>query len=153
MGAGDDQLDGPDRLVRASIVFAHTMLEHLASCAAEVGLPKQQAYALHLLAREPGLSMSALGERLGADPSTVSGLVDRLEARGLIERHHISADRRVKVLSMTELGLERDAQVEVLIHQRAPGRTVLSAEEQRTLAELLERVVGSGPEPCRHPTR
>lgn len=134
-------------------MFARTILEHLASCAAEVGLTKQQAYTLHLLAREPGQSMSALGERLGADPSTISGLVDRLEARGLIERHHISADRRVKVLTMTALGNEMDTRVEALLHERAPGQAVLSAAERKTLTELLERVVAQGPEPCSRPTR
>jgi len=141
MGSGVRPPGDPERLVQASMVFARAMLEHLASCAAEVGLPKQQAYALHLLAHHPGLSMSALGDLLGTDPSTVSGLVDRLEARGLIERHSASDDRRVKMLTITERGSEVDSQVDALLRVRPRGCGALSDVEQETLADLLERVV------------
>src|SRR5437870_3303553 len=56
----------------------------IVAIAAEFDLTLMQANVLHLL-DEP-LPMSTLAERLSCDASNVTGIVDRLEARGLIER-------------------------------------------------------------------
>ena len=48
--------------------------------------------------------MSGLAELLFCDASNVTGIADRLEARGLIERRSAGGDRRVKVLALTSAG-------------------------------------------------
>ena len=53
---------------------------------AELGLTLRQAHALRLLDPEEPMPMSALAERLFCDASNVTGIADRLEARGLVER-------------------------------------------------------------------
>ena len=53
---------------------------------AELGLGFAQAHALRMLDPEEPLPMSALAERLFCDASNVTGIVDRLESRGLVER-------------------------------------------------------------------
>src|SRR5205823_12846166 len=63
-----------------------------------LGLSFPQAHALRLLDPEEPLPMSALAERLICDASNVTGIVDRLEARGLVERRSAEGDRRVKAL-------------------------------------------------------
>ena len=59
-----------------------------------------------LQALEPGgeLPMSAVAERLFCDASNVTGMVDRLEARGLLERRDSPRDRRVKLIALTDEG-------------------------------------------------
>ena len=70
----------------------------------EVGLTSQQAFALLHLSREGAFSMVSLAETMQCDASNITGLVDKLEARGLIERRPHPQDRRVKLLVVTEAG-------------------------------------------------
>src|SRR5271156_4359003 len=72
----------------------------------ELGLTFAQADPLRLLHPEQPLAMSALAELLVCDASNVTGIADRLEARGLIERRGGGGDRRVKVLALTQAGVE-----------------------------------------------
>ena len=71
-----------------------------------LGLSFAQAHALRMLEPDEPLPMSALAERLFCDNSNVTGIVDRLEARGLVERRSAEGDRRVKALTITPAGLE-----------------------------------------------
>ncbi len=52
----------------------------------KLDLAPAQARALHELDLERPISMRELAQRLKSDPSNVTGLIDRLEARGLVER-------------------------------------------------------------------
>src|ERR1700675_594338 len=71
---------------------------NLPPLAAELRLPPAQCPLLPLI--EPGrpIPMGQLAETLACDASNVTGLVDRLEARGLGRRRPAAADRRRKVL-------------------------------------------------------
>ncbi|MDH6604617.1 DNA-binding MarR family transcriptional regulator [Streptomyces sp. SAI-208] len=73
--------------------------------AAEHALTDVQARLLGLLSLEP-LPMRKLAQKLKCEPSNVTGIVDRLETRGLVERRPDPADRRVKVAAATEAGLQ-----------------------------------------------
>ena len=111
----------------------------LPEIAAEVGLAPRQAHLLRLL--EPGtpLPMSRLAGALRCDPSNVTGIVDRLEEQGLIERRTAPDDRRVKMLALTRKG----ARVRDRIRRRwlEPPEAIasLSAEDQRALRDVLQR--------------
>jgi DNA-binding MarR family transcriptional regulator len=70
----------------------------------KTGLSGPQVWALTILAAEPGLSQGELAERLYAHPSTVSGIVERLQQRGVIDRIPNPEDRRGIRLSLTPLG-------------------------------------------------
>src|SRR5215212_200087 len=78
----------------------------LFSIAGEFDLAPMQAIALKHL--EPGrpIPMSALAGTLRCDNSNVTGIVDRLEARGLVARRPGEQDRRVKMLEVTPEGEE-----------------------------------------------
>src|SRR5437667_12890920 len=90
------------------VFFAHR--EHLPSAGTAFGLSPAQCHVLHLI--EPGrpLPMGRLAETLACDASNVTGLVDRLESRGLIRRQTSPRDRRVKVLHLTPAGARARAQ-------------------------------------------
>jgi DNA-binding MarR family transcriptional regulator len=68
------------------------------------GLSGPQVWALTILGNEAGLSQGELAERLYAHRSTVSGIIDRLESRGVIRRVTDPDDRRGIRLSLTPRG-------------------------------------------------
>jgi len=59
------------------------------------GMSRAQWVMLIRLDRQPGLSQKEMAELLEVEPITVARLVDRLEARGLLERRADPADRRI----------------------------------------------------------
>ena len=79
--------------------------------ARELDFSPVQLHSLRLL--EPGVEtpMRALAQQLFCDPSNVTGIVDRLEARGLIERRSLETDRRVKIIRLTPEGQRVRAEV------------------------------------------
>jgi DNA-binding MarR family transcriptional regulator len=64
-----------------------------------------QLRVLFLLREEGPLTMSRLAESLGVTSATASGIVDRIERRGLVERIHRADDRRVVECALTDGGL------------------------------------------------
>jgi DNA-binding MarR family transcriptional regulator len=100
-----------------------------------------QCQVLHLL--EPGrpLPMNRLAETLACDASNVTGLVDRLEARGLVRRVASPQDRRVKVLQLTPTGTRLRASLSRQMTGGSHPLSRLSLEQQQTLVKLLERLV------------
>src|SRR3954447_5933947 len=72
--------------------------------AAAVGLRPRQAQLLRLLDADTPVPMRQLACAMRCDPSNVTGLADRLERRGLVERRADPADRRVKALALTPDG-------------------------------------------------
>ena len=108
-----------------------------AEIAGELGLTDMQGYAMWLL-DEP-MPMGELARRLGCDNSNITGIVDRLEARGLIARSPSPEDRRVKLLVLTEQGHELRRRGVERFTTPAPGIAALTKEEQRTLRDLLRK--------------
>jgi DNA-binding MarR family transcriptional regulator len=105
----------------------------------ELGLSPMQAHALRFLERP--VPMSELAETLWCDASNVTGIVDRLESRGLVERRASSGDRRVKLLCLTDEGEALRARVVERMEQPPPELAALEADEQRLLADLLARTL------------
>ena len=114
----------------------------LPSLAGELDLSPVQCHVLHLMQPDQPIPMGRLAETLACDASNVTGLVDRLESRGLIVRRASADDRRVKVILLTPTG----ARLRAELHQRlaAPPDPFqrLSEAEQRTLVRILERLLG-----------
>ncbi|GAA2285807.1 hypothetical protein GCM10010368_65940 [Streptomyces roseiscleroticus] len=114
--------------------------EEYEEAAAGHSLTGAQARLLSLLSLEP-LPMRRLARKLKCEPSNVTGIVDRLEARGLAERRPDPGDRRVKLAAATEEGrrVARDLR-ESLDFAREP-LAALSEEERLGLRELLLKML------------
>ena len=121
--------------------FFFAQREHLPSSGAEFDLSPIQCHVLHLI--EPGrpVPMGRLAETLSCDASNITGLVDRLESRGLVERRPSADDRRVKVLQLTPTGSRLRAQLLRRISGRSHPLSRLSLDERRTLLKILEVLV------------
>ena len=68
------------------------------------GVTPVQYAALHQVGIAPGIDQRTLARSIGLDTSTVAGVIDRLEARGLMQRSASPEDRRVRLLSLTRAG-------------------------------------------------
>jgi len=106
-----------------------------------LGLTFAQAHALRLLDPERPLPMSALAERLFCDASNVTGIADRLESRGLVERRSAEGDRRVKALTLTVDGVQLRARVLEIMSEPPRAIASLSVADQRALRDILARAV------------
>jgi MarR family transcriptional regulator, organic hydroperoxide resistance regulator len=106
--------------------------------ASELNLHPAQAGALLQLASP--LPMNELAAALACDNSNVTGLVDRLEARGLVARQPSADDRRVKHVVLTSAGRRLRDRLLDRVGRIPPGLADLSLAEQRQLRDLLRRV-------------
>ena len=109
---------------------------------AELDLTPVQGIVLRRLDPERPTPMWELAEALACDASNVTGLVDRLEARGFLERRSSPGDRRVRTLVLTPEGIA--ARREVFERMSAPPEAItrLSALDQRGLRDILRRAAG-----------
>src|SRR4051812_29310820 len=105
----------------------------------EYDLTPMQLHALRAL--EPGLelTMSALAGSLFCDASNVTGIVDRLEDRGLIERRPAAHDRRVKMLAVTDEGARLRREVVERLTEPPPFIAELPRADQRALRDALRK--------------
>ncbi|MFF8729381.1 MarR family winged helix-turn-helix transcriptional regulator [Streptomyces sp. NPDC015171] len=94
-----------------------------------------QAKAL-LYSAEP-VPMRALAQRLHAEPSNLTPLVDRLEERGLVERRPGIEDRRVKQVAATDAGRQKIAELRAAMPFASDPLGALDREQRETLARLL----------------
>ena len=118
---------------------------HFAATVAELDLAPVQAKALHELNVEPPMSMRELAERLKSDPSNVTGLIDRLEARGLVERRPDPSDRRIKGLALTAAGARMRERLFARLYSAPPSVAALSEHDQRCLMDVLQRILSQPP--------
>lgn len=138
-----DQLNSAVRLLR---------------CAATGRMVKQgvsmtQLHVMWRLEESGELTMGRLADYLDVSLSNATGLIDRMEERGLVERTRVSDDRRVVLVGLTPAG--RDILDEVQIGKRDLMLTILQRLDEHQLARLdaalrdLRDAVGS--EETAHP--
>jgi MarR family transcriptional regulator, organic hydroperoxide resistance regulator len=112
---------------------------HFAARAAELNLSTAEAKALQHLEPDQAMPMRVLAARVHANPSNVTVIVSRLEARGLLSRE-VSADRRVKGVRLTRAGVALRARLARRLLANHPAVVGLSSDEQRSLLHLLRRL-------------
>ena len=103
---------------------------------------------MEILIRSDGLSLKDLSAQLGLSHSTVSGIIDRLERQGMIERQAAENDRRFNRIVVTQTVREflRDTLPRLMIHPLTkalrrvrPAERTLALQGLRVLSRILER--------------
>jgi DNA-binding MarR family transcriptional regulator len=119
----------------------------LLAVATDVGLSAPQLFALLALTPGEPAPMGDLAGILRCDASNVTGLTDRLEARGLLERRSAPHDRRVRHLVLTEAGAALREEVKLKLDEPPEGFAELTGAEARALRDLLRKVAAAAPPP------
>ena len=91
--------------------------------------------------------MRCIARQLKCEPSNVTGIIDRLEARGLVERRPDPADRRVKLAAPTGEGMRTARLLRDSLNFAREPLAGLSRAEQLVLRDLLRRMLGEEPDP------
>jgi DNA-binding MarR family transcriptional regulator len=116
----------------------HAHMRNFPALAAEFELSPVQAHVLRQLGEAP-LAMSTLAGYLSCDASNVTGLVDRMEARGLVERRSSEQDRRVKMLVLTEAGAALRERLLERMAEPPEAIAALGDEDLRALRDIMRR--------------
>ena len=104
--------------------------------------PAQTHVLLYLQQHGGRVPQHELAEFLRVKPSTVNGVLDRMEEKGLVRRSVSGSDARRRLITLTEKGAEQQAlfQQSFLDVEEAMVRG-FSQEERETLCALLDRVI------------
>jgi len=106
------------------------------------GITPVQFAALQAALRQPGLDQRTLAATIGFDTSTIGGVIDRLERRGLIERQASPTDRRVRLLRVTASGAALlDEVLPAMLRAQQRILAPLPAAERPRFVAMLKTVV------------
>lgn len=136
-----EQASGPAEeawALMARLLFLHGK-PRFPAIAADLDLHPSQAIVIRLLS-EPR-AMSELAGAMHCDNSNVTGIVDRLEERGLAERRPAEHDRRVKLIAATAAGSELREELNRRLADPPDPIKGMSAADQRTLRDVLRRAL------------
>ncbi|MEU8296441.1 MarR family winged helix-turn-helix transcriptional regulator [Micromonospora sp. NPDC048909] len=119
------------------------------SVLAPLGLRPRHLVALTVLRDAAGISQQGLASSLQIDSTNVVGLLNDLEATGLVERRRSLEDRRRHVVSLTEAGAKRLREAEcALVVAEDDVLGALEPAERETLYDLLRRAISGREVTC-----
>lgn len=120
----------------------------------DINLTPVQYSTLQTVCSSPGIDQKTLASTIGFDASTIAGVIDRLEARGLVVRNVTPTDRRVRLLTPTPKGIETLADV-VPLMLKSQDRLLepLSEAERTELMRLMKVLVDANAELSNIPTK
>lgn len=117
------------------------------------GVTPVQYASLSAVLRQPGIDQRTLARSIGFDTSTIGSVIDRLEARGLMVRNASPADRRVRLLTLTEEGRQLLQQAEPAV-LRAQRRMLdpLPDDKRAQFMEMISLLIHENDEFARAPS-
>ena len=134
---------GTTPVTDALVEVSFAVLDLLSRSAADLDLSVTQLRLIGIL-RDRSPSMAALADFLRLDRSSVSGLIDRAEKRGLVARRASGDDARVTLIDLTpagrdlgvRLGAVASARMDVLLSD-------VSDDEREQLVSLAASILGA----------
>lgn len=128
-----------------NLLFQHFQAEHRNWSAACKGfdLTLPQAHLLRQLSAATPIKMNGLADALDCDASNITGLVDKLETRGLIERRSERGDRRVKLITLTPAGAKFREKLLDRLSEPSASITCLSLSDKKTLRRIVQEMIAS----------
>src|ERR1041384_4001899 len=101
---------------------------------------RYEALVLLTFSRTGRLPMRVMGERLQLHPTSVTNIVDRLQADGLVRRTPHPTDRRATLVEITDAGLKRREDATAAVVEVNLGLKGLTDRQTEQLTELLAKV-------------
>ncbi len=132
-------LDGEAWVLLAELFFTHGR-PRIMNAGQELELSPPQGIVLRFL-DEPR-PMGELATLMRCDNSNMTGIVDRLEERGLVRRTAAERDRRVKLIALTDEGHALREELNRRMAVPPEPITSLSESDQRALRDILRRALG-----------
>ncbi len=118
-----------------------TVRERVAHVANAHGLTIKQAEALCTLVPGQPQPIRVLRERISCDASSATGILDRLERRGFIERLPDLQDRRIRAVAITPTGRNvRSLLIDEILQAQNDQLSILSKSEAKALTKLLKKL-------------
>lgn len=128
-------------IVAALFRLVDELKAHFDAVAASFGLTTTQALALRDLDRP--VAMAHLAGTLGCEPSNITAMAGRLEARGLLQRRTLAGDRRVRQLVLTPAGHRLRQEFVAALFTGVPAVAGLTETQRRQLRDLLTKVTAA----------
>lgn len=131
-----------ETIVFALLGISKHMCEEFEQIAADHNLSGHLAGTLWRIRRSGPIKVSDLARTLSCDMGNLSGVLDRLEEAGLVERVASGTDRRVRLLQLTAKGRRLDAQIENLFKRSRIHNQLerINPRERNALSSILSRV-------------
>src|SRR6476620_5648815 len=131
-----------DALIAAIVGDLHEMIGNRL-CAStsrifKTGISMTHLHILWVLEHHGDLTMSRLAELLDVSVSNATGLIDRMEERGLVERSRVPSDRRIVLVRASAEGARIRDEIEALKQDRM--RTILGRLEPSSLPRVLAAI-------------
>lgn len=113
-----------------------------------------QYSSLQTICNQPGIDQKTLAQTIGYDTSTIGGVIDRLEARGLVERKVSPLDRRARLVTATAKGLDLLAAVTPrMLKSQQRLLEPLTALERKEFMRMAKILVDANAELSNIPTK
>jgi MarR family transcriptional regulator, organic hydroperoxide resistance regulator len=125
------------------IAFEGEHVERMAALGLRLKLAPGLIKTLMRLGKSDGVYMGEMARGIGCDPSYITALVDDLDARGLARREPSPADRRVKIVVLTDAGRALADEIEATLSVPPTSFDSLSEAELRQLRTLLDKVLAA----------
>ena len=111
-----------------------------------LGLTYTQYLVLLVLWEEDGQQVSAICEKLFLDSGTLTPLLKKMEAQGIVARERSARDERCVIISLTQKGRDLKAKA-AMIPQKAGACVGICPEDGAELYRLLYRILGTDTKP------
>ncbi len=121
---------------------------------AELNITPVQYSSLQIICTQPGIDQKTLASTVGYDAATIGGVIDRLEARDLVKRRIAPHDRRARLITPTEQGLETlRAVIPRMLESQRRFLEPLSENERKEFMRLMKVLLESNTELSSTPTK
>lgn len=132
-----------NEMYRKLILLMIHSKRHMHAAIEEWELTPVQGMLLISFASGESKSMQKLADLMNCDASNITGLIDRMDSQGLIERTVDPKDRRVKMIQLSDKGCKcRAAILDSLRTAEAADLNKLTAEEVAAFEKIIDKLLG-----------
>lgn len=121
---------------------------------AKLNITPVQYSTLQIICNQPGIDQKTLASTVGSDTATLGGVIDRLETRGLVVRNVAPHDRRARLITPTDKGLETLAEViPCMLESQKRFLAPLTPKERKEFMRLMKVLIDSNAELSNTPAK